>query len=400
MGIYVIAEECTGCRECIQACPTGAIEVFEDIAVIGSACNLCGACVNVCPTEAIKIEVERAGVKAAGYKGVWVVSEQREGRLMEVSLELLGEGRVLAEKLGVDLSAVLLGSGLDHLVGKLISAGADRVYLADDPGLKDYEGDTYTRVLVDLIEERKPEIVLIGATMIGRALAPRLAARLKTGLTADCTGLDVDQDGKLLQTRPALGGHIMATIICPDHRPQMATVRPKVFKKIDPDLTRQAGSARQGEIIKLRPRIEEADIRTRILEVVKEMKGEINIAEADIIVSGGRGLGRAENFKIIEELAATLGGAVGASRAAVDAGWISSYHQVGQTGKTVAPKLYIACGISGAIQHLAGMQSSECIVAINRDASAPIFNAATYGIVGDIFEVVPLLTGKLKEALK
>lgn len=392
MGIYVIAEECSGCQECVQACLIGAIEIVEDVAVIGDACNLCGACVDVCPFGAIKIEVKRKEAKAEGYKGVWVISEQREGKLMGVSLELLGEGRTLAEKLGVDLSTVLLGSGLDHLAGELISAGADRVYLVDNPVLKDYQGDAYTKVLTDLVEERKPEIILMGATMIGRALAPRVAARLETGLTADCTALDVDGEGRLLQTRPALGGNIMATIICPDHRPQMATVRPKVFKKPDLDLTRE------GEVVKLQPRINKADMKTRILEIVKEMKGEINIAEADIIVSGGRGLGGPENFKLVEELAAALGGAVGASRAAVDAGWISSYHQVGQTGKTVSPKLYIACGISGAIQHLAGMQSSDCIVAINRDPAAPIFDIATYGIVGNLFEVLPLLTAKLKEA--
>ncbi|MEW5768509.1 MAG: electron transfer flavoprotein subunit alpha [bacterium] len=392
MGIYVITEECSGCQECVQACPMGAIEIVEDVAVIGDACNLCGACVDVCPFEAIKIEVERKKAKAEGYKGVWVISEQREGKLMGVSLELLGEGRRLAKKLGVDLSTVLLGSGLNHLAEELISAGADRVYLADDLVLKDYQGDAYTKVLSDLVEEGRPEIMLMGATMIGRAWAPRVAARLETGLTADCTALDVDEEGRLLQTRPALGGNIMATIICPNHRPQMATVRPKVFKKPDLDLTRK------GEVVKLQPRLKKADIKSRILEIVKEVKGEINIAEADIIVSGGRGLGGPENFKLVEELAAALGGAVGASRAAVDAGWISSYHQVGQTGKTVSPKLYIACGISGAIQHLAGMQSSDCIVAINRDPAAPIFDIATYGIVGDLFEVLPLLTTKLKEA--
>jgi electron transfer flavoprotein alpha subunit len=264
------------------------------------------------------------------------------------------------------------------------------VYVIDDAGLAEYSTDTYSETMADLVRRHKPEIVLAGATSIGRAFIPRVAIKVKTGLTADCTGLEIDDEKQiLLQTRPAFGGNIMATIICPAHRPQMATVRHKVLKKIEPD------AARTGEIIEEKPVTTAA--RTRILEVLHEMGNQVNLAEADIIVSGGRGLGGPENFPMLEELAGELGAAVGASRAAVDAGWIPAYHQVGQTGKTVCPKLYVACGISGAIQHLAGMSSADMIVAINKDPDAPIFDVADIGIVGDLFEIVPMITKLLRE---
>ncbi len=326
-----------------------------------------------------------------GHKGIWVFAECRDNKLMSVTYELLSAGRMLADKLNQKLGAVLMGNGVSGIAQELIGYGADEVYLAENSLLESYCDDGYAKVMVDLIREHKPEILLIGATIIGRSLSPRVAARLQTGLTADCTGLDIDEKGNLLQTRPAFGGNIMATIISPNTRPQMATVRPKVMKKAEfnPDRT--------GKIIKAGVNLSSQDIHTKILQVIKETKERVNLDEAEIIVSGGRGLQNGENFKLIKELADLLGGTVGASRAAVDAEWISHHHQVGQTGKTVCPKLYIACGISGAIQHLAGMQSSDCIVAINKDPDAPIFNVATCGIVGDIFEVVPRLISKLKE---
>jgi electron transfer flavoprotein alpha subunit len=393
MSTYVIEDECIGCGECISSCPLGIIELFNDVATIGQGCNLCGMCVDTCPTQAIIIEKKVEIIKSDNYKGVWIFAEQRLNKLVPVSLELLSVGRKLANKLKVDLSAILLGGGVGELTSQLIACGADKVYLVDSNLLVDYCEDTYTKAIVDLILEYKPEIFLFGATNIGRALAPRIAARLKTGLTADCTELEIDEEGKLLQTRPAFGGNVMATIITPIQRPQMATVRPKVMPKSVPVLDRT------GEVINVKPDIKKEDIRTKILNLVKEITEEVNLEEADIVVAGGRGLQKAENFKLISDLATILGGAVAASRAAVDAGWISHHHQVGQTGKTVCPKLYIACGISGAIQHLVGMQTSECIIAINKDKDAPIFNVATYGIVGDLFDVLPALTEEFKKVL-
>ncbi|MBI4778314.1 electron transfer flavoprotein subunit alpha [Candidatus Desantisbacteria bacterium] len=405
MGIFVSKEKCIGCEACISSCPFGIIQMEDDVAAVGEGCNLCGSCVNVCPVEAIVIERETMLEKMTGYRGVWVFAEYRNDKLstqtgmsvphslMSVTYELLLAGRVLADKLSQKLSVVLIGKDVSGFAQELIGYGADEVYLAEDPLLESYSDDGYTKVMVDLIREHKPEILLIGATIIGRSLSPRIAARLQTGLTADCTGLDIDENNNLLQTRPAFGGNIMATIISPNTRPQMATVRPKVMKRAEfnPD--------RCGKIIPAKVNLSAGDIHTRILQVIKETKERVNLDEAEIIVSGGRGLQNKENFRLIRELADVLNGTVGASRAAVDAEWISHHHQVGQTGKTVCPKLYIACGISGAIQHLAGMQSSDCIVAINKDPDAPIFNVATYGIVGDIFEVVPMLISKLRETV-
>jgi len=325
------------------------------------------------------------------YKDIWIFAEQRNGKLMNVAIEILGEARKLADKKGVNVGAVLIGHNVENLSKDLISYGADIVYVVDNPLLSNYTTEGYAKAVSQLANEYEPEVILYGATFIGRDLAPRIASRLMTGLTADCTGLDIDENGLLLQTRPAFGGNLMATIKCPDKRPQMSTVRPGVMKKAVRDDTRD------GKVIKFDIDIKESDIRTKILSIVKEAKNVVNLEEADIIVSGGRGIGGPEGFNIIKELADVLGGVVGASRATVDAGWITSDHQVGQTGKTVRPKLYIACGISGAIQHLAGMSNSGTIVAINKNPDAPIFKVADYGIVGDLFKVIPVLIEEIKK---
>jgi electron transfer flavoprotein alpha subunit len=368
----------------------------ERKAVIDMAkCTLCGACVAACKFSAIELE-KAAGPKKdlTAYKDVWVFCEQKKGVIQSISYELLGEGRKLADKLGVKLCAVLLGHNMKEAAGKLGERGADKVYLADHPALKAYQDDPYTAVLVNLVEEYKPEAILCGATVIGRSLISRVAIKTNARLTADCTGLDVDvKERLLLQTRPAFGGNIMATIIAPNHRPQMATVRHKVMQ--------EAGitPGRAAEVITKAYPEETFASRTKLLDTVEELSATINISEADIIVAGGRGMGSKENFALLEELAKVLGGAVGASRSAVDADWIPYSHQVGQTGKTVVPKLYIACGISGQIQHLIGMQSSKTIVAINKDPDAPIFKVATYGIVGDVNEIVPAMIKEFKRAL-
>ncbi|WP_446899100.1 electron transfer flavoprotein subunit alpha/FixB family protein [Clostridium sp. LBM24168] len=327
----------------------------------------------------------------ADYKGVWVFAEQRDGELQKVALELLGKARELADKLKVDLTAVLLGSDIDDIAKELTAYGADKVLYADSPLLKHYTTDGYTKVISELIEERKPEVVLIGASFIGRDLGPRLAAKLVTGLTADCTGLDIDPEtNNLMMTRPAFGGNLMATIVCGDHRPQMSTVRPGVFEKL------KKGEVKAGSIEKLNANITKGDIKIDVQEVIKLAKDTVDIGEAKVIVSGGRGLGSKEGFEALKELADVLGGTVGGSRAAVDNGWIDKAYQVGQTGKTVRPTLYIAVGISGALQHLAGMQDSGYIVAINKDEDASIMKIADLAIVGDYHKVIPELVTQIK----
>jgi len=389
--IQIDLEKCTGCGSCEPACPFGLIEIENDKARINEGCNLCGACVEACPEEAIIIE-EVVQEASEGFSGVWVFAEQRDGRLKSVAYELLAEGRKLADKLGTEVCAVCLGHNVEG-AEQLVAYGADRVYLADDPALADHQEDYYTRALVDLIRKHRPEILLAGATAMGRSFIPRVASILYTGLTADCTGLDIDPESRLLlQTRPTFGGNVMATIVCQARRPQMATVRPHVFKKGVPD------EKNQGEVIKVDFDREAVTSRTKLLSFVEDLSEKIKLDDAEVIVSGGRGLGRPENFQIIKELADSLGAALGSSRPPVDEGWIPYSHQVGQTGKTVCPRLYIACGISGAVQHLAGMQTSDVIVAINEDPNAPIYEVATYGIVGDLFQVVPMLTDKLRKS--
>jgi electron transfer flavoprotein alpha subunit len=389
MAVKVIEMKCIGCGKCVRVCPFDAINMVDKKAIINEKCTACGQCIEACPVEAIEKEEQKyraGGVDVSLYRGVWVFAEQRGGNLLNVAIELVGEGRKIANALNTELTAVLLGKDVDNLAEKLVKYGADNVLYADHDLLNVYTTEGYTKVIYNLIKERKPEIMLIGATNIGRDLGPRISARVHTGLTADCTKLDVDlENRRLMQTRPAFGGNLMATIVCPDHRPQMSTVRPGVMEKARYD------ESRNGEITKFTPDLKDSDIRAKVIDVVKGGKAVVQLEESKIIVSGGRGLGNTEGFKLIESLANKLGGVVGASRATVDAGWIDHGHQVGQTGKTVRPSLYIACGISGAIQHLAGMQESKVIVAINKDANAPIFKIADYGIVGDVYEVLPAL---------
>jgi electron transfer flavoprotein alpha subunit len=393
MPIVVKQDKCTGCESCLAVCPYDAIEMREGKAFINEYCQICMACLPVCPEGAI-VEIKEAPSEAAdlgAYRGVWVFAEQREGAAAPVAFELLGAGRRLADELGSDLSAVLFGS-TEQEAEELIRWGADTVFLCKDPAFEKFNDEPYAGLLSSLINTHKPEIVLAGATPIGRSFVPRVAARLRTGLTADCTSLSIDKEtGNLLQVRPAFGGNIMATILCPNHRPQIATVRPRVMKR------NEYRDDRTGRIIN----VEAGGLasRTKVTETVKEVSEvAVNLQEADVIVSGGRGLGNKKGFELLSELAELLEGALGASRAAVDEGWIPYSHQVGQTGKTVCPRLYIACGISGAVQHLVGMQSSDIIVAINKNPEAPIFSVATYGIVGDVYEIVPLLIKKIKEA--
>lgn len=385
------SEKCTGCEICISVCPFNALEMKEGKASVNDQCNLCGACAPECPMEAITVPSLEKGKAPGDYSGVMVYIEQRLGKIAEVAYELLHKGRELADALQVSLSAVLLGKDITGLASSLFEHGADRVYVADHPLLEGFTDEAYGEALTRVIRSYGPEIVLAGATSIGRSFIPRVATQIGTGLTADCTELSIDQEKRLLlQTRPAFGGNIMATIICPAKRPQMATVRARVMKK------GQAIPGRSGEIIPVALDWLEKAQKTKLLEIVEEIGEKVKLAEADVIVAGGRGLQEEKHFSLIRELADLLGAAVGASRGAVDSGWISYAHQVGQTGKTVAPRLYIAIGVSGAVQHLVGMQSSDTIVAINNDPHAPIFDVASYGMVGDLFEIVPEMIRQLK----
>jgi len=398
MALLIIdTEACTGCGACVDVCPFGALEIIEGVAVVNENCTACGACISVCPVEALSLpEVEEKPVTEdlESYQGVWVWVEQFQGKAASISWEMMGQGRRLADELGTTLTACVLGEKMDRVAHEAIAYGADRVFVADDPTLRVYRTEPYARILVELVRQYKPEIFLLGASSRGRDLAGAVATLLYTGLTADCTGLEIDPETRLLlQTRPAYGGNIMATILTPNHRPQMATVRHRVFEVPEPDFERQ------GQIVSVPVVLSEDEIASKVVDFIVE-EGEVNIADAKIIVAGGRGVGGPEGFEPLRELAQVLGGAVGASRAAVDAGWIPYAHQVGQTGRTVRPDLYIACGISGAIQHRAGMSTSRVIVAINKDPDAPIFDIATYGVVGDLFQIVPALTEQFRKKLK
>ncbi|MBI3945975.1 MAG: electron transfer flavoprotein subunit alpha [Armatimonadetes bacterium] len=393
MSIRIIDENCNGCGLCKRACPQMAIEVENKKAIIDlELCNFCGACAAACRFRAVAIEIEKqAREDLSQYRNVWVFGEQFRGKVAPVVFELIGSGRQLADARGSELAVVVLGSDLEAAANELSEYALDKVYLYEAPELAQYDGERYARILADLCRGMKPEILLAGATTTGRSFMSQVAIKLYTGLTADCTGLAIGEDGLLYQTRPAYGGNIMATILCPYTRPQMATVRHKVFPHPE-----KRNNAKPPEVVRLNLKPQLHTSRSELIEFIEQVEATVNIVEADIIVSGGRGIQDPSNFALIQDLAQALGGAVGASRAAVDAGWIPYAHQVGQTGKTVCPKLYIACGISGAVQHLAGMSSSKTIIAINKDPEAPIFQVASFGFVGDCLEIVPLLTKKIK----
>jgi electron transfer flavoprotein alpha subunit len=358
-------------------------------------CTLCGACVAACKFDAIWMkEKASTGIDLNAFKDVWVFAEQNDGHIESITYELLGEGRKLANSLGMKLCAVLLGSNIQGKAKDLIARGADKVYVVDRPELAYFQDEAYGNVLIELVNRHKPNVFLCGASTIGRSLVSRVAVKVNAGLTADCTELAVDPKTlNLLQTRPAFGGNIMATIETPTSRPQMATVRHKVMKEavVNPAHPGEISMETIAEVL--------LQSKAKRLKFIPEVESTMNIAEANIIVSGGRGLQTVENFKLLRGLADVLGAGVGASRAAVDSNWIPYSHQVGQTGKTVCPKIYFAIGISGQIQHLAGMQSSDIIIAINKDPDAPIFKVATYGIVGDLFTILPMLTAEFKKVL-
>lgn len=393
-GIKVLIEACTGCGLCVRACPYQAIELREKKAWITENCTLCGACVDTCPWKAIVIAGWKPLPKEdlAQYRGICVLVEHRYGELAPIVPEIIGAALELKKQFKGSprsVSALLIGTGVRTPGEELFEYGVDEVWLLDKPGIDPFAEDILADLAARAIRDRKPEIVLGGGTVMGRSLMPRIAAKLRTGLTADCTELSIDPETELLrQTRPAWGGNIMATILCEYSRPQMATVRHKVMKPAP------KGSVGTGRVIELDYRVPKSDFE--ILEFVEDTSQKVDLTEADFIVSGGRGLGDPKNFSYIEELARTIGGTVGASRAAVDAGWIPYPHQVGQTGKTVNPRIYIACGISGAVQHQVGMKGSDVIIAINKDPNAPIFSIAQYGIVGDLFQVIPELIRQLR----
>jgi electron transfer flavoprotein alpha subunit len=370
-----------------------AIDIVDETAQVDDTCTLCGLCVDACDFDAIGLPEIQVAATAdlESYKGVWIVAEQNNGEVHPVSCELLGAGRKLADKLQVELAAVLIGDQLQEKAKHLIGCGADRVYLVEDKNLARFNDESYSQVLTDLIKEKKPEILLAGATAMGRSFIPRVAVLVATGLTADCTDLDIGEDGLLYQTRPAFGGNVMATILCPHRRPQMATVRPMVMKKLDFD------GSRQGVVDVVTAKKESIASRVQVLESVTLTQETARLTEANVVITGGRGLQKSENFILLKDLAMLVDGAVGATRSVVDEGWMPHSHQVGQTGKTVSPKLYMACGVSGAIQHVVGMQGSEIIVAVNKDPDAPIFDVADYGVVADLFDFVPALVKKIKE---
>jgi len=388
------AVKCIGCQKCVKICPATALEMYftpEELQVLAAL-----AANSEPVVEEIDPEAAALAQKLANYRGVWVFVEQTEGEPAKVSWELLGVGAQLADTLGVELCAMVIGDQVEHLCGEAFAHGASKAYLLDAPLYRHYRTEAYVEACCHLIETHKPEIILMGATGMGRDLAGAVATRVATGLTADCTGLAIDDKRNLMQTRPAFGGNIMATIMCDKFRPQMSTVRPNVM----PMPERKEGAT--GTIVRDPFTVPEEGILTKVIEIIRDAgsKNAVDITGAEFIISGGRGMMGPENFAMLQELADEIGGVVGASRSAVDAGWMPGDRQVGQTGKTVRPKIYIACGISGAIQHLVGMQDSDMVIAINRDKNAPIFEVATYGIVGDLFQVIPAITKTIRELKK
>jgi electron transfer flavoprotein alpha subunit len=391
----ILLDKCIGCQKCVKICPAEALEMFftpeekEILRQLEAQKGEAGAAV----AEEADSEETKLKKFLAQYRGVWVFVEQTDCIPAKVSWELLGVGAQLAASLQVELCAVVIGHNVERLCHEAFTYGATKAYMVDEPILHHYRTAPYLEAFCSLVEKYKPEVVLMGATGLGRDLAGAVATRLRTGLTADCTGLGIDEKRQLLQTRPAFGGNIMATIFCEQRRPQMASVRPHVMPM--PSKNENA----TGEIIRETITMKEEDVLTKVLEVISDAshKDSVDIGGAEFIVSGGRGMMSKENFKILQDLADELGGVVASSRSAVDAGWMPVERQVGQTGKTVRPKIYIACGISGAIQHLVGMQDSDLIIAINRDREAPIFEVATFGIVGDLFQIVPAITEHIRQ---
>lgn len=394
MSIIIDEELCTGCASCMESCIYGAIELDNNIAKVLPNCTLCGACIEACSEEAISLyrdDVKAQKIDISQFKGVWVVAEHYKKKIHNVSLQLLSKGRELADLLQVSLSLVILGTDFDDKLKEFSLYGMDEIIYIKSPILKDYYSDLYTKVITELVLENKPEIILIGATPTGRDFAPRVAKRLSAGLTADCTGLEINLETRnLLQTRPTYGGAIMATIRTPSSRPQMATVRSGIFKM--PEKTKKKVNIR-----KLEYKFKEKDSVLKIVKVISKTRNSVNLEDAKFIVAGGRGVGSKEKFRIIEELAEVLDAELGGSRITIELNWLDPDRQIGQTGKTVSPKLYIACGISGAIQHIVGMQNSDIIVVINKDPNAPIFNWAHYGIVGDLHEIIPVLIQEFKK---
>ena len=395
MTIWIEVDLCNGCKRCIKACPYDAIELRDGKAHILDRCTSCGACLEVCKEKAIQTDAEpRVIPDFSDRKGVWVFAEQRGGKLNRVSLELLGKAQELAGTLNQQVSALVLGYQISGISDILIKYGADNVYLAEYRTLKDYRTNSYAKVVEELVNQYRPNILLMGATHIGRDLAPRVSRRVGVGLTADCTELSIDSDeGILLQTRPAFGGNVMATIANRYSRPQMATVRPGVMEALE-----KPGN--KGKVIRHKFSLTEKEIGTKVLEIVKEKKKGVNLSKAKVIVAGGRGVGDAGGFKVLKKLANAIGGEVAGTRVAFEEGWIPVSQQVGQTGQSVRPELYIACGISGAIQHRAGMMNSRYIIAINKDPRAPIFQVADWGIVGDLHEVVHEMLRQLNKGPK
>lgn len=407
--IRIMQEKCVGCGICKSKCPYNAIRIENKKAIITDSCTLCRICLNTCKFKAIKETIDEEAIKAeiegiketelgekrslsldiSKYEGIWVFVEVNRRTVLKVALELISEAKKLASKLGTEVSGILLGYDVEAIAQTVINYGADNVYIVDHPSLYRFNDERYSKIMIELANRYKPDILLLGATIYGRSLAPRIASALNTGLTADCTELDIDAEKKiLLQTRPAFGGDLMATIICPNFRPQMATVRPGIFK------ASKSKHQRVGKII--RPKVMIPDSKVEILQYIEDKKEEFDISTADIIVAAGRGIEDKKNLRLVGEFASMIGGKVGASRAIVDEGWIERCHQIGQSGNTVSPKLYIACGISGAIQHMVGLKSSGVIVAINKDIDAPIMKMANYAFVGDVIEILSTLIDEIK----
>ncbi len=394
MTVWIDTELCNGCKRCVNTCPYEGVEMRDGKACILERCTSCGACLETCKQMAMQSDAKpRVIPDFSSWKGVWVFAEQRGGVLNTVSLELLGKAQELAGTLNQKVSALLLGSKIAKLADTLMAYGADHVYLAENVNLKDYRTTAFTNVIEDLVLKYKPNILLMGATHIGRDLAPRVSRRVGVGLTADCTELSIDpEEGILLQTRPAFGGNVMATIANRYSRPQMATVRPGVMEA----LKRQKN---RGEVIRHKVSMTQKEIGTKVLDIVREAKRAVNLSEARLIVAGGRGVGDAKGFKVLKKLAGLVGGEVAGTRVAVEEGWIPADRQIGQTGQAVKPEVYIACGISGAIQHRAGMMNSRYIIAINKGPRAPIFQVADWGIVGDLHKLVPEMIKQLKSGI-